>query len=845
LAGLLLALTVVFFPALFFGRVVSPMDTVESGLPWRNVDRPVEVGNPELEDPAVHFLPLAGLARRGLAGAVWNPFTACGMAGYLSWDAGVLAPTTGLLLPWTDGVHFAGGMVLLKLLLAFWGAWLLAWSEGTGEVAATTGGLVYALALPLSARWLWPSSATAAALPVLVWTVSRAVRSGRPWRWGLPSALAWIAFLAGGDPTVTVGGLYLLCGWALFLWIRGQRGRTPGFQVPLASGLVALALLAPSFALYRTAAGSAGLQSPAAPRAGLGRDGLRLLADPFALGDPRRGDFTPPPALEGYQLHDLAIGVGSVALALAVLGIASRRRGTGFWTVVMTAGLLAILWTPGARLLGLLPGLGREGPWALSAIPALAVALLAAWGAQALEEAVPSPTLRRWAALLAVAVVLQQGAAAGHLLTWRRPADAVLPATPSIRFLREATGKGPMRIAPLGDVLVPDTAQCFGLEDLRSSRGASAAYVRLLLAIDPQSSGHYGSGLRLNPATIDLTHPYLRALGARFLLEDPELHLVEFGLGRRTIEIEPRNRRLGPMGPGRTASIVQDLHLPAGSSRMALNASSRGTPVEGALEVVLHDEVADQPVLRRTVDAGALARDGFAWLDLPPRLATFHRMRLSVQSHIKTGRLWLLRTSKPGALDGPLLWNGRRVSGDLGLSFDTSGYVRAADGPELRLWENRHAGSRFWIVREIRPGSLETVVRADPPLDLRRVAVLSPGDADGAGRSIRPVQPRGTERLVLLGWTASRYTLQSVLDSPGLLVGSISARPSLWHAEIDGQPVEPITTDGVFLGVPLPSGTHAVTLYAALPGSWLAISGLGLAGLIGLGILTGRKERQP
>ncbi len=834
LATLLLTLTVVFFPALFFGRVVSPMDAVESRLPWRNIDRPIEVANPELEDPAVRLLPLAATARRGTGAATWNPFIACGTTGFLTWNDGLLAPSTALLLPWVDGIDLPGGMILLKLLLAFWGTWLLVRSEGAGEIAALTGASAYALAVPLAARWLWPSSASAAALPFLLWAVAACIRSPHPWRRGLVAALAWLAFLAGGDPAVTVGGLYLLAAWVLLVGLRHRASLRQGLLPPAAAALAAGSLLVPSFGLYLLSAGGGDAAAASVPRVGLGLAGLRLLANPFALGDPRLGTFTPPPGLEGLQLHNLAIGAGSVALALALLGLASRRANTIFWGAVAAAGLAPVLWSPAARVFGMLPGLHHAAAWQTAAVPALAIAMLAAAGTEALGSLVRSPALGKWAALLAVAVVLQEGGTAGHLLTWLDPAQAVLRETPAIRYLRDEVGPSPWRIAPLGNVLLPDTAQCFALEDLRSSRRALPAYVRLLRTIDPQSSGHYGTGLRLNPATADLSHPYLRALGARYVLEDPAFHLVEFSLGQQTLEIEPRNATLGPLRPGSRAAVVQELRLPPHTSRLALNATSRGRRVRGTLEVELHDEILDQPVTRWTIDAGALAIDGFRWLDLPAHVADGHRMRLTIRQGLKAGRLWLLRTANPRALDGPLHWGSRPVRGDLGLSFDTSGYVQVADGPDLRIWENRRAAQRFWIVRKVVPGDLETLLRANPPLDLQAVAVVDRPAAKRLAPALHRAGAGATERLTLERATPARYELEARLAAPALLVGSIPAHPPLWHAEIDGRPAELVPADGLFLGLPLPAGRHRVTLHAGLPGSWRFLSAMGLLALIGL-----------
>jgi uncharacterized membrane protein YfhO len=78
-----------------------------------------------------------------------------------------------------------------------------------------------------------------------------------------------------------------------------------------------------------------------------------------------------------------------------------------------------------------------------------------------------------------------------------------------------------------------------------------------------------------------------------------------------------------------------------------------------------------------------------------------------------------------------------------------------------------------------------------------------------------------------------RTTVES--DSPGYLRVLESAYPG-WVATIDGQPAKIFTADGIFLGVAVPAGQHAVEL-SYRPGSLLlgaAISGVGLVVVIGL-----------
>lgn len=67
----------------------------------------------------------------------------------------------------------------------------------------------------------------------------------------------------------------------------------------------------------------------------------------------------------------------------------------------------------------------------------------------------------------------------------------------------------------------------------------------------------------------------------------------------------------------------------------------------------------------------------------------------------------------------------------------------------------------------------------------------------------------------------------------GALVASSVTQVRGWRAWIDGQPVEPVTVNGAFLGVPVPPGVHGVELVYA-PGGWRwgwVLCGGALAGL--------------
>ena len=199
----------VFFPTLCFDDLISPQATVFSAPPWRAELHPVEVTNPELTEPASALLPLAAAAHRdGLSTAVWNPYLSAGAPGTATWSNGLLTPAVLPFLPWLDPALLPNAMVLVKLLLSLAGMFLFLRSLGLEETAASVGAAAFALAGPLTTSWLWPASATWAALPLLLWDLDRTLVGDHPWRKVPAAVAAWLVFLSGGPPGTTAPGAW-------------------------------------------------------------------------------------------------------------------------------------------------------------------------------------------------------------------------------------------------------------------------------------------------------------------------------------------------------------------------------------------------------------------------------------------------------------------------------------------------------------------------------------------------------------------------------------------------------------------------------------------------------------
>jgi len=856
---LLLAMVVVFFPTLYWGRVISPLDCLAGEAPWSELRSPVEVTNPELREPATTFVPqLLARSREGWSTAVWSPFQACGEPGAASWDRGLLSIGVLPFAGWLDPRYLLNAMVLTTLVLAFAGTWLLARQAGLDEAPAGVAAAAFALAAPLTARWLEPGTSGLAALPLLLWGLREVLASRHPGRWAGCLALLCLALLGCGHGATVAVGCVVALGWTV-RWLVAPRLPVAGPRLIIgrltaivAAGLMAAAILAPALTLTAR-------RSPAASPPTVSLSAVQvahLLMSPFAFGDPRQESFDPPAGLDRLGLDDLCLSVGWLVAGLALVGVVRRPRAAGGWTTVAAGCLVVLVSQPAAAVLRWLPGLDRLQPPVVASVLALALALVAGHGAASLaghlEQRLPSRLVRLLVSprrapeaagrrrvvlavvvLLAAGIVFEQGMLAGHLLAYLPPSQAVPPSTPGLELVRDELARRPARVAPLLDALPPEMAAAVGLEDLRAAGPVDPGYRRWLELIDPQASGSAGSGLRLSPVTADMQHPYLAALGARWLLEPPDVSLVEFALGRRTTEVEPRDTLLPPLMPG--SRLVQEVRLPPGCSRVGLHGVLQGRAARGRLQVRLLTSVgradaggAGVELGRWTPELARFASSPLVWIDLPEGVAGQVRLEIAREPAPVSLRTWAAGGGE--ALPGRLLLDGRELQADLALSFDTSGLVLRADGPDLRVWENRRALDRVWVVHRVIPGTLATVLDAEPPLQLDQVAVVDPASLGQMAGWSEPGYERDSIRALTVDAGAVDVLLE--LARPGLLVSSIPASSGLWHARVDGQPRSPIVADGLLVALPLNAGAHHVELRAQLPWVWYVCSLAGITALV-------------
>ena len=741
-AGLLL---VMLYPALFLSHRLAPEASLKSEPPWRVQWGPYPNPSPLAVEAATHLGPrLACISRDGFACALWNPLIGGGRPGWLSSPAEGGAPLTvvaGLLArpgwAWT-------ALLALQLTVGFLAPWWVLRLLGSGAWPAVIGATAYALSGPVSGHWLdWQGSALAlgplALVPVLA--------PPRTWRHRLAGWAAVLALLAAsGTPALS----FVALAAAVLIFSGALPGRGDRWGAPVLAGVIVLAVMLPVLWLDR-GAGEPGAPPPAAqpppPPATL-RSVVVAPVPPAAIQSP--GVAMPveaPPYL------------GAATLLLAALGVPGLGfRSRGLWLGVFGVSLaLAVL--PGALIAR--AGLSQR-PFGVLAFSA---AVLAAAGAQALGDRLPSARARHLVGLavwLLVALALLPHAA--HRLPFAPVEDADLPSP-----MPASPAAAPTRLVGILGMLPPDVSATLALADVRASS----------LALEPRYASLLGAERDGEVPVSRALDPRTARLGARWLLEPLPLRVVSGDLFARIepTELEARAER-APDGLRRFPAEV-----PRGACRVGLRIS----PAVGAVWL-------EGPGRRTQLDPdGALAAESDAW------------RWFAVPAGWPAGPV-MLALPEPQGADGPRL----------AAAWDVSGLRLSREEHGARVWQWDLARPLAFLATGVQPEGtgtpVEPTVVTAAPASVQALEALNRTSADGI--------------VDLASSTPSGLDLRVEASRPSLLVVQVKFRPALWRVTVNGKPATCQRVDGVWTGVAVPAGLSRVAMRVRLPlAVWLAAVG--------------------
>ena len=823
---------VFFFPTLFMGRIASPNDVFFNFEPWKSV-RQVSAQNSLLNDPPTAYYTVLSLIKTDWRAFHWNPFIGSGVPGF---GSTLLAPFSFLPalllpLPWVYT-----GIILLKLNIAFWLAYLWLREERLGKRGAAVGAILFAAAGPIAVRWWWHVTNAVPLYPALLWIALRTARGKRTPAWAI--GLIALCYALSAFPATMAYGAYAAVAYFVFLIGSRESGggsrrkvisdgeaplrlRTPDSRLPRRTIVTALATLlgiliaAPSFIPLAQLVGRSGYLETRASSAAehvFPLHHLALFVNPDHLGNVALRDWRGDRALGNLNNYiEATVYAGIVALPLIFFALANRRaRSRWFWLAMLAIMLAAMFGMPViAKIVGSLPGFKYSPLTRIEMMLPIAVAYLAAAGAAFLSRG----RFRMGIAIvLAIAAAGDLAVFAGRFYPYLEPRLASPPSGATVAFL-QAQPK-PFRIAPFFDYLWPNSSELYRLEDVRSHFSSEGSYRRLLRRIDPSAALTTSTVINFNSLKFNFDDPLVSMLGVRYFIEQRSIDVMKWTVFKNT---KPAVKEIAAtvLQPGSVMQRhvrVDEEPFYAIEVPIELQATFGRTP---HLDVTLTKGASI--VYTRSFTAGDITALGKIYIPLRP--------------YARLGETVILRLA-PSGMRVRMLTGATEIAGDAPLFYDrvVAPLIFERDLPDGRLFRNVAEVPRFHAVTRARRMTVDELL-ATKNIDFADEAIVT---------DPRPLNVEASDAVVTLhSYQDDEQIVDVSAPAKTLLASSQKLAPEL-RVTIDGRVVEPVQINVLFAGVPIPPGNHRVVFTQRLGRSWWPVSGIALLLLAALSIVDAR-----
>lgn len=812
-----LYLGIFFFPSVFMGRVVSPNDVYRHYEPW-TIGHDFVAQNPVIHDPPMAYMPIAAMMKRAPESFHWNPWLAAGIPGWGSAASALLTPFVLIpaLLPLS---LFYTVIILTKLVFAFWMSYLWLREERLGKAGAAAGALVGAACGPMFALWLWQSTNATVLYPALLFSIAR-MSHGKRNSLVFLTALA-VAFLLSGYPAAIVFGVWLGLFYSLVKFALGRRFPAREMLRAVLAAALALMITAPVLDPFISFLGRTGYLDWRETMSSVSLPPEHLIGflDVDYLGDAAKGLWRGDPRLGPLNNQiELTIWVGPLAAIIALLALLDRRARwrvlawlafAGIMVAIMV-GLLRFEWilelpgfrySPTTRLRTLLP-------------PAFAflVAAGARWVAGLFRSILP---IRGSVAVLILGAILsiQYARVAAGFYPYLPLAETRVEAMPSLERLQ--VNGAPFRVAPTFFWMMPNSAQLYGVEDIRSQWSSESVYREMIRRIDRQALSH-GTVLLLNGLSMDVDDPFLKLLNVRYVVEPPAIDILRWKIEEK-LEAKPAPDRDVVLSSGESASAVVRISARAKSIVVTARPADR-SDTTGRVDVdLIRPETGE---VLRTVSRSIA------------QLVYSSKISVPLGGVAGGEAVEVRMTARAGEIAVPYL-EGAPFARE---SFSSLGF--AWENENARIYEIVDTLPRYravWDLVQIPAYELLD----DTSIDLTRVATVERLDPE-LKRWIGPV-PR-TERHVdfrVLRYSPSDQVVETISSVPFLFYASEKLTPEL-SVFLDGREIEPMLVNGLFVGFPVAPGKHRIVLERRIGGRWWLASILGFLGLGVAGVFDSR-----
>ncbi|MDX1583795.1 MAG: hypothetical protein R3338_09375, partial [Thermoanaerobaculia bacterium] len=665
---------------------------------------------------------------------------------------------------------------------------------------------------PMFALWLWQSTNATVLYPALLYAIARIANGKRNSVIAL-TALG-IAFLLSGYPAAIVFGIWLGVFYCAVQFIRARR--ISGREIVRAVVAVALALMivAPvldPFVSFLKRSGYLEWRETMST-VSLPPEHLIGLLDAEYLGNPAEGLWRGDPGMGPLNNQvELTFWIGPLAAFLVVLGLFDRRAR---WRSLAWAGFVAAIVAImiGAIKTGWildLPGLRYSPTTRLRLLLPPALAFLVAAGARRIATLPRLGGVTRGPLILLVlggVLSVQYARVAASFYPYLPLEETRVESKRSLERLAAETM--PFRVAPTFLWMMPNSAQMFGVEDIRSQWSSESAYREMIRRIDPQALSH-GTVLLLNGLSMNVDDPFLKLLNVRYVIEPPAIDILRWKI----------EEKLEPM-PAPDGEIL----LGSGESASAYLRVS-GEPV--SIELVARPE-------NRESEPGSV---DFELI----RPETGRAIRTVSRSLAQLGIRSKVHVPVGGVASGEVVEVRitPRGGGIVLPSLDGSPFARFSMSSLGVAWENENARvyelldtlPRYRAVWEIVERSPNTLLE-EAGFDFETKAAVEAPDGDLRRRLAAVLPSERRARFRILRYAPSDQTIETSSTVPFLFVASEKLTPEL-SVFVDGKEIEPMRVNGLFVGFPVEPGTHTIVFERRIGGLWWLVS---IVGFVLLGI---------
>jgi hypothetical protein len=811
---------VFFFPVIFMDRVVSPNDVFYNFDPWAlyKPEGVRSVQNALMNDPATGYLPMIAMVKRGPETFHWNPYLAGGIPGFGSAAAASFTPFVLLPILLVPLTWVYTAILFLKINVTFWFAYLWLREERLGKRGAAIGAIVLAVAGVYAVRWLWQMTNATALYPALLWFVRRTFNGKRS-----PIVLVVLvalSYILAGFPAAIAYGAYLALAYALFLAIRFRRIPLGVLGKNVLGVALALAIAVPSlvpFAQLLRRTGYLAVREQASFRHFYPLSHLRAFVQPEYLGNQATKNWQGSPDLGILNNYfEATIYLGIAALVLIALSVMNRRaRARWFWLIAFLVICGAMFGVPLiSTAIGSLPGFKYSALARVVILLPIPAAYLAAAGAGWLLRVIHKRrTQQLVAAAIAILAAADLAVFAGRFYPYLDSKDAVVPATPTIRYL-QAQPK-PFRVAPFFNYFWPNAAELFAIEDLRSHFSSEANYRAMLERIDKNARLQGSTVVEFNGLTFQFDDPFVGMLGVRYFIEHKAIDIIRWTTHQNTVPgVKETGTNIYPAGTVLQRTIrVEEEPFYAIELPMSVEKTTSATPL---------------------VNVALLKFGLLAWSRdfTPDDIKVMNKIYIPLRPYALRGEEVTIRIGIQG-MQLSMLRGENATPGEAQLFYGrvTTPVVFDRELPDGRIFLNLAEVPRFRAVSKVRKLT-DGEVMVTKSVDFAKEAVISDPTFE------LPQLAPGDASIALESYAPGRQRLTTDAGAPFFLASSEKLTPEL-AIHIDGKRVDPVLINVLFAGVMVPAGQHEVVFSRRIARGWWWLPALAVAAIVA--IMTGER----